>query len=297
MPNSRSKYIGGVGVVPRPQRWGYLWAVSASSAPLAADPFELGGKLLGSRLLLGTSRYPSPAVLQAALRASGAEVVTVSVRRLSLERPDQTFLGPLLAQPEFAGLTLLPNTAGCYTARDAVLTAELAREALGTNWIKVEVIGDETSLLPDPVETLAACQALVAAGFTVLPYCSDDAMLCRRLADLGCAAVMPLAAPIGSGLGIRNPHALELIRASVSVPVIVDAGIGTASDAALALELGCDAVLLNTAVAEAIDPVGMATAMRHAVAAGRLAYRAGRIPRLPLAQASSPLDGRIAPMA
>ena len=278
--------------------------MSASPHPLspladaaAADALLLGGQAFSSRLLLGTSRYPSPAVLAAALRASGAQIVTVSVRRLSLERPDQTFLGELLAQPEFASLTLLPNTAGCYTARDAVLTAQLAREALGTSWIKVEVIGDEATLLPDPVETLAACHTLVAEGFTVLPYCADDAILCRRLADAGCAAVMPLAAPIGSGLGIRNPHALELICAAVHVPVIVDAGIGTASDAALALELGCSAVLLNTAVAEAHDPVAMASAMRHAVAAGRLAFRAGRIPRLPGAQASSPSEGRIAPLA
>lgn len=262
------------------------------SAP-ESDPLVIAGRSFSSRLLLGTSRYPSPAVLHAAIRAAGAQILTVSVRRLSLDRGDQTFLSQLMALPEFAQLSLLPNTAGCYTAHDAVLTAQLAREALGTNWIKVEVIGDEQTLLPDPVETLAACQTLVAEGFAVLPYCSDDAILCRRLADLGCAAVMPLAAPIGSGLGIRNPHALELIRAAVRIPVIVDAGIGTASDAALALELGCDAVLLNTAVAEAADPVTMAGAMRRAVEAGRMAHRAGRIPRLAGAQASSPTEGLI----
>lgn len=252
------------------------------------DPFHLGGKTFHARVLLGTSRYPSPTLMLGAIEASGAEVVTVSIRRMNLAQQGQTFLSAL---PQH--LQLLPNTAGCYTAADAVLTAELAREALGTNWIKVEVIGDEQTLLPDSVELLKACDTLVQAGFTVLPYCTDDPILCRRLEDLGCAAVMPLAAPIGSGLGIRTPHNLQLIRQAVQVPVIVDAGIGTASDAALAMELGCDAVLLNTAVAEAIDPLAMATAMRHAVWAGRLAYKAGRIPKIYHGQASSPLDGRI----
>lgn len=250
------------------------------------DPLRLGGEVFASRLLLGTSRYPNPALLLQAIEACGAEIVTVSIRRMNLLQKEQTFLSALPPT-----LRLLPNTAGCYTAADALLTAELAREALGTHWIKVEVIGDERTLLPDSVELLRAAETLVREGFTVLPYCTDDPIICRRLEDLGCAAVMPLAAPIGSGLGIRTPHNLELIRTAVQVPVIVDAGIGTASDAALALELGCDAVLLNTAVAEAMDPVGMALAMGHAVRAGRLAYRAGRIPKLRYGQASSPSEG------
>lgn len=254
-----------------------------------ADHLVLGGRHFNSRLLLGTSRYPSPATLLAALRAAEAQIITVSVRRINLQQTENTFLG----DAELKRFTLLPNTAGCYTARDAVFTAQLAREALQTNWIKVEVIGDEYTLLPDPIELLSACEQLVKDGFTVLPYCTDDPILCRRLQDLGCAAVMPLAAPIGSGLGIRNPHNLELIRRAVQVPVIVDAGIGTASDAALALELGCDAILLNTAVAEAIDPVRMARAMKHAIWAGREAYLAGRIPKIKHAQASSPTQGMV----
>jgi thiazole synthase len=239
---------------------------------------------------LGTSRYPSPDIMRRAAEVAQVEVLTVSVRRMNLQQPEDTFLG-------LAGLRdyrLLPNTAGCYTARDAVLTAQLAREALETDWIKVEVIGNERTLLPDGVELLRACEQLVGLGFTVLPYCPDDPVLCQRLEAIGCAAVMPLAAPIGSGLGIRNPHNLVLIRQAVQVPVIVDAGIGTASDAALAMELGCDAVLLNTAVAEAADPVRMAAAMAAAVRAGRLAYEAGRIPRIDYgAQASSPTEGTV----
>lgn len=253
------------------------------------DPLSIGGVELRSRLWLGTSRYPNPALMLEALDAAGVEVITVSIRRLNFQQPEDTFLG----LPELKRYRWLPNTAGCNTARDAVLTAELAREALGVNWIKVEVIGDDFTLLPDAVELLKACETLVKSGFVVLPYCTDDPVLCRRLEGVGCAAVMPLAAPIGSGLGIRNPHNLELVRQAVQVPVIVDAGIGTASDAALALELGCDAVLLNTAVAEAIDPVGMARAMRWAVEAGRTARLAGRIPRSTHARASSPTVGRI----
>jgi thiazole synthase len=252
------------------------------------DPFELGGLTLHSRILLGTSRYPSPAVMLRAAEAAETQVLTVAIRRVNLQQAGNTFLG-LLPEGRFH---LLPNTAGCFTAKDAIFTAELAREALKTNWIKVEVIGDERTLLPDPIELLAACDVLVKAGFVVLPYCSDDPILCRRLADIGCAAVMPLAAPIGSGLGIRNPHNLELIRAIVSIPVIVDAGIGTASDATLAMELGCDAILLNTAVAEAADPVRMALGMKYAVWAGRAAYGAGRIAKIYSgAQASSSFDG------
>lgn len=250
---------------------------------------SLGGRTFGSRLLMGTAGYTSPALMLQALQAAEAEIVTVSVRRVQVARREDTFLG----EPYFSSVQLLPNTAGCYTAQDAILTAELAREALEVDWIKVEVIGDEHTLLPDPVELLKACEYLVKAGFTVLPYCTDDPILCRRLADLGCAAVMPLAAPIGSGLGIRNPHNLELIREMVHIPVIVDAGIGTASDAALAMELGCDAILLNTAVSQAQDPVAMATAMKLGVQAGRLAYHAGRIPRIFHGRASTPLEGRI----
>jgi thiazole synthase len=252
------------------------------------DKWEIGGKAFSSRLLLGTAGYSSPGLMLQALEAGASEIVTVSVRRIGLAQVSDTFLDADF----FQSVQLLPNTAGCYTARDAVFTAELAREALGVDWIKVEVIGDEHTLLPDAVELLKACEQLVKAGFTVLPYCTDDPILCRRLADLGCAAVMPLAAPIGSGLGIRNPHNLELIRAAVHLPVIVDAGIGTASDAALAMELGCDAILLNTAVSQAEDPVAMATAMRLGVEAGRLAYRAGRIPRIQHGRASTPPAGR-----
>ncbi len=263
--------------------------MQAPTADFSKDPLTIGGKSFGSRLLLGTSRYPSTTTLLEALAAAQAEIITVSVRRINLKQWDQTFL----AEADLQQYQLLPNTAGCYTAQDAVLTAELAREALGVSWIKVEVIGDEYMLLPDALETLDACEQLVKLGFTVLPYCPDDPILCRRLQDVGCAAVMPLAAPIGSGLGIRNPHNLELIRAAVQVPVIVDAGIGTASDAALAMELGCDAILLNTAVAEALNPVQMARAMRYAVLAGREAWQAGRIPKIKHAQASSPMQGRI----
>ncbi len=254
-----------------------------------SDPFVLGGQTFESRLLIGTSRYPSPQTMLDAIRAAGAQIVTVSVRRMNLSQKNETFLDAL------SNYTLLPNTAGCRTARDAVFTAELAREALGTSWVKVEVIGDDDTLMPDGVELLKACTQLVQSGFTVLPYCPDDPVLCKRLADAGCAAVMPLAAPIGSGLGIRNPHALSLIRRMTDVPVIVDAGVGTASDAALAMELGCDGVLLNTAVARAQNPVLMAEAMNWAVRAGRAAYRAGRIPAVDFARPSTPTEGSVAP--
>ncbi len=251
------------------------------------EPFTLGGATLGSRLILGTGGAHSLAALERAIVASGTEMVTVALRRV-----DPTAPGGLMEMIDRRGVRVLPNTAGCYTATEAVKVAHLAREAFGTDWIKLEVIGDERTLLPDPVELVAAAGRLVDDGFTVLPYTSDDPVLARRLADLGCAAVMPAGAPIGSGLGITNPHHIRLIREAVTVPVILDAGIGTASDAAVAMELGCDAVLLASAVTRAADPAAMATAMRHAVVAGRLAYVAGRIPRRYHAVASTSDDGR-----
>ncbi|WP_018720655.1 thiazole synthase [Salinispora fenicalii] len=251
--------------------------------------FELGGVPISSRLVLGTGGAANLTVLEEAIRASGTDLVTVALRRVdSTGAPS----GGLLDLIDRCGVRLLPNTAGCYTAGEAVKVAQLAREAFETDWVKLEVIGDERTLLPDGVELLRAAEELVADGFTVLPYTSDDPILARRLADVGCAAVMPAGAPIGSGLGVSNPHHIRLIRQSVPVPVILDAGIGTASDAALAMELGCDAVLLASAVTRAADPVAMATAMRYAVDAGRLAYGAGRIPRRFHALASTPDDGR-----
>jgi thiazole synthase len=254
------------------------------------DLFELAGRRYSSRLLLGTSRYPNPKIMLGALDSSGTELVTVSIRRLNLEDPKS---GSVLNYIDRSRYDLLPNTAGCYTARDAVLTAQLAREALGTDLIKVEVIGDEDTLLPDVEGLLKASSELVKLGFKVLPYCNDDLVTCLKLQDMGCAAVMPLAAPIGSGLGIRNPHNLTLIRERMSIPMIIDAGIGTASDAARAMELGADAVLLNTAVAGAHNPVAMARAMRLAIEGGRLAWRSGRIPTRLYATASSPIEGMI----
>jgi thiazole synthase len=242
--------------------------------------------LLGeSRLILGTGGASSLAILEAAIVASGTEIVTVALRRYDAAGPG------LLPMLDRLGVRLLPNTAGCYTAADAVKAAHLAREAFETDWVKLEVIGDERTLLPDGVELLRAAETLVGDGFTVLPYTSDDPVLARRLADVGCAAVMPAGAPIGSGLGIANPHHIRLIRQSLDIPVILDAGIGTASDAALAMELGCDAVLLASAVTRAADPVRMATAMRYAVEAGRLAAGAGRIPRRFHALASTSDEG------
>jgi len=222
------------------------------------------------------------------VRAAGSALVTVAIRRVSLTADDS-----VLAVLSRTGVRLLPNTAGCFTSREAVLTAKLAREVLGTTWVKLEVIADDQTLLPDAVELLDAAERLVDDGFTVLPYTNDDPVLARRLADLGCAAIMPLGSPIGSGLGIRNPHAIEMIREAVDVPVILDAGIGTASDAALAMELGCDAVLIASAVTRAENPAAMATAMKHAVLAGRLARTSGRIPVRRLARASSPTEGVI----
>ncbi|WP_278313812.1 thiazole synthase [Lolliginicoccus levis] len=247
------------------------------------DPLVIAGTELGSRLITGTGGAGNLDVLADALVASGTELTTVSIRRANLASGDGT-----LALLERLGIRALPNTAGCRTSAEAVLVAKLAREVLGTNWIKLEVIADDRTLLPDPVELLDAAEQLVDDGFTVLPYTNDDPALARKLEDAGCAAVMPLGSPIGTGLGINNPHNIAMIVEQARVPVILDAGIGTASDAALAMELGCDAVLLATAVTRATDPVRMATAMSHAVQAGRLARLAGRIPKRQWAQASSP---------
>ncbi len=250
------------------------------------DVLEIAGRRLHSRLLLGTGGFPSLELLAQAIAASATELVTVALRRV-----DPAARGSLIDVLADAGVELLPNTAGCHTARDAVLTARLAREAFASDWVKLEVIGDEDTLLPDAPELLAAAEELVAEGFVVLPYTTDDPVLARRLADIGCAAVMPLGSPIGSGMGIRNPYNIALIREAVDVPVVLDAGVGTASDAALAMELGCDAVLVASAISRAQDPVRMARAMRAAVEAGRLARTAGRIPRRLFATASTPNAG------
>ncbi len=260
--------------------------VTGNGAPPPEDPLTIGGRTMHSRLLLGTGGFPSLELLSAAIAASGSELVTVALRRI-----DPAARGSLVDVLSESGVELLPNTAGCYTARDAVLTAKLAREAFDTNWVKLEVIGDEDTLLPDAPELLRAAEELVDEGFVVLPYTSDDPVLARRLQDIGCAAVMPLGSPIGSGMGIRNPYNIALIREAVDVPVVLDAGVGTASDAALAMELGCDAVMAASAIARAQDPVRMARAMRAAVQAGRLARGAGRIPRRLYATASTPDEG------
>jgi thiazole synthase len=252
------------------------------------DTLELGGEKLGSRLIVGTGKYSSMEVMEQAIAASGADLVTVAVRRVSLDRSDSGSPLPVL---ERLGVRLLPNTAGCYTAEEAVRTARLAREACEERLIKLEVIGDPKTLFPDTHALLEATRVLVQEGFIVLPYTNDDPIAAKKLEDAGAAAVMPLAAPIGSGLGIRNPYNLLILREAVSVPVIVDAGVGTASDAAVAMELGVDGVLMNTGIAGARDPVAMARAMRLAVEAGRLAHRAGRIPKRLYATASSPLEG------
>ncbi|WP_156927318.1 thiazole synthase [Azospirillum halopraeferens] len=252
------------------------------------DTLTIAGRSFRSRLFLGTAGYPNRRVLLDALAAGGTQFATVSIRRISLDGDAESLVDVLTGRVE-----LLPNTAGCTTARDAVLTARLAREALGTEWVKLEVIGDRDLLYPDVEQLLRATEELVADGFVVLPYCNDDPVTCRKLADAGAAAVMPLGAPIGSGLGIVNPHAIAAICARSPVPVVLDAGIGTASDAARAMELGCAAVLLNTAVAGAHDPVRMAAAMRDAVTAGRAARLAGRIPLRTGAEPSSPQLGLI----
>jgi thiazole synthase len=239
-----------------------------------------------SRLILGTGGFRNLEVMAEAAQASGAELATVAMRRV-----DPSARGSIVEVLDDAGLEVLPNTAGCFTAREAVTTARLAREALETDWVKLEVIGDDRTLLPDPAELLVAAEQLVSEGFTVLPYTNDDPVLARRLEDAGCAAVMPLGSPIGSGMGINNVYNLRLIIESARAPVVLDAGIGTASDAALAMEMGCDAVLLASAISRAADPVAMATAMRKAVEAGIEAREAGRIPRRHYAQASSPEEG------
>jgi thiazole synthase len=252
-----------------------------------SDRFEIGGRAFTSRLIIGTGKYRSYEEMKAAHRASGAEMVTVAVRRVPLDRSSESFLDHL--NPS---LQILPNTAGCYTADDAVRTARLAREALGTDLIKLEVIGDQTTLFPDNEQTLDAARVLVKEGFVVLPYFSDDLIMARKLLDAGCPAVMPLAAPIGSGLGIQNPANLRIMREQLpDATIIVDAGVGTASDAAIAMELGADAVLMNTAIAEAGDSAKMAEAMKLAIEAGRLAYLAGRMSKRLYASASSPLNG------
>ncbi len=252
-----------------------------------ADKFEIAGHTLTSRLIVGTGKYRSFEEMKAAHRASGAEMVTVAVRRVPLDRSEESFLDHL--DPS---LKILPNTAGCYDAETAIRTARLAREALQTDLIKLEVIGDQTTLFPDNEQTLEAARVLVKEGFIVLPYFTDDLIMAKKLLDAGCAAVMPLAAPIGSGLGVQNPANLRIMREQLpDATIIVDAGVGTASDAAIAMELGADAILMNTAIAEARDSVRMAKAMRLAIEAGRLAFNAGRMPKRLYANASSPLTG------
>ncbi len=250
--------------------------------------WQLGDTTMNSRLIVGTGKYATFDLMKEALDASGAELITVALRRIKLDAPPGEGLLDHIDRDRYK---LLPNTAGCFTADEAILTARLAREALGTNLVKLEVIGDKRTLFPDNEATLAAAKVLVDDGFVVMPYCIDDPIVCRKLVDIGCPVVMPLAAPIGSGQGIRNPTNLRIIMETVDVPVIVDAGVGTASDAALAMELGVTAILMNTAIAGAKDPLAMATAMRKATEAGRLAYEAGRIPRKLYATASSPEDG------
>ena len=257
---------------------------------MSSDPYVIAGRTFASRLIVGTGKYPSNAVMAQAHAASGADMVTVAVRRVNLnDRSGQSLMDFIDRDRMF----ILPNTAACYTADEAVRTARLGREAGLSNWVKLEVIGDEKTLFPDSVALLEATKTLVKEGFVVLPYTIDDPVLCRKLEDAGAAAVMPLAAPIGSGLGIQNPNNIAIIKEFAKVPVIVDAGVGTASDATIAMELGADAVLLNTAIAQAEQPVLMAEAMKHAVMSGRLAFLAGRIPRRRYASASSPLTGTI----
>jgi len=261
----------------------------SSVVPAVSDPFTLANRTFRSRLIIGTGKYRSYEEMKAAHRASGAEMVTVAVRRVPLDRSSESFLDYL--DPS---LQILPNTAGCYSAEEAIRTARLAREALDTEWIKLEVIGDQTTLFPDNEQTLEAARILISEGFIVLPYFSDDLIMAKKLLDAGCPAVMPLAAPIGSGLGVQNPANLRIMREQLpDATIIVDAGVGTASDAAIAMELGADAVLMNTAIAEAQDSARMAEAMKLAVEAGRLAYLSGRMTKRLYASASSPVTGNI----
>jgi len=265
-------------------------ATSVAQQDAHGDSFIVAGRRFVSRLIVGTGKYKDFEETRAAIEASGAEIVTVAVRRVNVSDPSQPMLVDFVDPKNY---TYLPNTAGCYTAEDALRTLRLAREAGGWDLVKLEVLGDQKTLYPNMTETLAAAEALVAEGFEVMVYCSDDPILAKRLEKIGCCAIMPLAAPIGSGLGIQNPVNIRLIVEQSEVPVIVDAGVGTASDAAIAMELGCDGVLMNTAIAEAKEPVKMAAAMRHAVAAGRLAYLAVRMPVKRYADPSSPLSGLI----
>src|SRR5213080_2994173 len=261
----------------------------STAAPALTGRLEIANRSFRSRLIIGTGKYRTYEEMKAAHRASGAEMVTVAVRRVPLDRSSESFLDHL--DP---ALAILPNTAGCYTAEDAVRTARLAREALQTDWIKLEVIGDQTTLFPDNEQTLAAARTLVAEGFIVLPYFTDDLIVAKKLLDAGCAAVMPLAAPIGSGLGVQNPTNLRIMREQLpDATIIVDAGVGTASDATIAIELGAEAILMNTAIAEAADAAKMAEAMKLAIQAGRIAYLSGRMSKRLYASASSPTTGVI----
>lgn len=257
---------------------------------LTEDKLIIAGRAFTSRLMVGTGKYADFDQMVKAIEVSGAEIITVAVRRVNISDRNKE---SLLDHIDLKKYTLLPNTAGCYTADDAIRTCRLAREAGLSNFVKLEVLGDEKTLFPDNEELLKAARILVSEGFTVLPYTTDDPIVCKKLEDIGCAAVMPLGAPIGSGLGIRNPYNIRIILDTVKVPVIVDAGVGTASDAAIAMELGCHGVLMNTGIAGAKDPIAMAEAMNLAVRAGRLAFLAGRIPKKLFATASSPIDGVI----